>query len=107
MQFSVKGGDKAIKKAVLRKTEGLESDIIKIFQYAGEKAIKEARNALYISPSLFPKGDYQDQTGNLRSSIGYVITRNGEIVSQKVQGNLKGVNAFFQTVQDFLKRSNN
>ncbi len=38
----------------------------------GEKCINEARSA----------GNYLDQTGNLRSSIGYVITRDGEIISK-------------------------
>ena len=38
----------------------------------GEKCINEARSA----------GSYLDQTGNLRSSVGYVIVRDGEIISK-------------------------
>lgn len=37
----------------------------------GEECITEARE----------NGDYLDQTGNLRSSIGYAIIKNGRIVS--------------------------
>lgn len=40
--------------------------------YVGESCVTEARN----------NGRYQDQTGNLRSSIGYVVVDNGRIVHQ-------------------------
>ena len=40
---------------------------ILVLQKAGEEAVNEARSA----------GDWKDQTGNLRSSIGYVVSENG------------------------------
>lgn len=40
--------------------------------YVGEQCIIEARIA----------GNYQDQTGNLRSSIGYAVIRDGMVVQQ-------------------------
>ncbi len=40
--------------------------------YVGEACVTEARN----------NGRYKDQTGNLRSSIGYVVVDNGRIVQQ-------------------------
>ena len=46
-----------------------EMQIAKDFAYVGEKCVKEARL----------NGSYADQTGNLRSSIGYVVANDGEI----------------------------
>lgn len=48
-----------------------EEKFIKALQYLGMQCIMEARN----------NGDYIDQTGNLRSSIGYVVLRDGQIVN--------------------------
>jgi hypothetical protein len=42
----------------------------------GEEFINKAR--IY--------GEYTDRTGNLRSSIGYVLVHNGNILNQNVQG---------------------
>lgn len=44
---------------------------IRRLTYIGETAVNKARSA----------GNYKDQTGNLRSSIGYVVTKNGMPVS--------------------------
>jgi len=44
---------------------------IEILVYAGEKAVSEARQ----------NGKYNDITGNLRSSIGYIVLDNGEQVA--------------------------
>lgn len=44
--------------------------IIYQLSYIGEKAVNEAR----------ARGSYKDQSGNLRSSIGYVISLDGKIV---------------------------
>lgn len=57
----------------------LEADLDKILRafiatlaYLGEMCVNEARNS----------GSYSDQTGNLRSSIGYVIVHDGKIVKE-------------------------
>ena len=55
-------------------TEQAENAIINILMYVGESCITEARD----------NGSYMDQTGNLRSSIGYVVVNNGKIVGMKV-----------------------
>lgn len=47
-----------------------EERIYKLLQRAGEEFVKIARK----------KGNYQDHTGNLRSSIGYVIVKDGDIL---------------------------
>lgn len=48
-----------------------EQVIVRRLSYAGEQCVTQARE----------HGSYTDQTGNLRSSIGYVIVRNGVIIS--------------------------
>lgn len=57
-----------------------EKDIIKKLSYIGESVIKEARM----------NGDYIDQTGNLRSSIGYVLLNNGKTVLENIQKSNRG-----------------
>jgi hypothetical protein len=55
--------------------EELEKDQQKIAQmlsYVGERCVSESRT----------NGSYQDRTGNLRNSIGYVVLLNGRIYSQ-------------------------
>ena len=47
--------------------------VITLLQYIGEQCIKIARE----------RGDYNDRTGNLRSSIGYVVLLNGTVVKEK------------------------
>lgn len=44
---------------------------IKRFMYLGEQCVKLARE----------NGDYIDQTGNLRASVGYVLYNHGQIIS--------------------------
>lgn len=49
-----------------------EKAILYKLSYVGEACVNEARTS----------GQYIDQTGNLRSSIGYIITKDGTIVQQ-------------------------
>ncbi len=58
-----------IQNALNRHKISLENEIIERVAYVGETFINNARN----------NGDYKDQTGNLRSSIGYYIVFNGQI----------------------------
>jgi len=60
----------AIQGYMQEQIEKKEQKAIKFLSYSGESGVNEARIA----------GNYKDQTGNLRSSIGYVVTNNGEIV---------------------------
>ena len=59
-----------------------EERIYKLLQRAGEEFVKIARK----------KKSYQDQTGNLRSSIGYVITNSlqKEPINRPVSGKRNG-----------------
>lgn len=57
-------------------------NVIRIMRVVGEDAVNEAR-------SYAKDRDWRDVTGNLRSSIGYIITLNGRVVGDnfaKVQG---------------------
>lgn len=60
---------KALNEHLLR----LDRAIIYRLSYIGEMAVNEARSGSNGK-------NYRDRTGNLRSSIGYVICRNGEVV---------------------------
>ena len=46
--------------------------ILRVLRYAGETSVNEARN----------NGAYQDQTANLRNSIGYVICVDGKVINE-------------------------
>jgi gamma-glutamylcysteine synthetase len=56
-----------IQKLVMRQAERMCKAVLSRLQRIGEQFIADARN----------DGSYMDQTGNLRSSIGYVILENG------------------------------
>lgn len=60
----------AIDKKIAKEINRAENEILKKLSFIGENAMNDARR----------NGDYIDQTGNLRSSIGYTILKNGETV---------------------------
>ncbi len=53
-----------------QRIERAEEAVIYLFHYVGEQVINRVRSA----------GSYKDQTGNLRSSTGYVIVQDGRII---------------------------
>lgn len=57
-----------------------EERIYRLLQRAGEEFVKIARK----------KGNYQDRTGNLRSSIGYVIIKDGDILTENYEQSTSG-----------------
>lgn len=57
---------------IRNKFEDIEKKVLNVLKNAGEQAVKQARL----------KGSYKDRTGNLRSSIGYVIVKRSEVVHQ-------------------------
>jgi hypothetical protein len=59
------------RKAILQKMTEFDSAIISRFSLIGEQFVIDARSS----------GSYKDQTGNLRSSIGYMVLKNGKPVS--------------------------
>ena len=60
----------AIDKKIAKEINRAENEILKKLSFIGEHAVNDARG----------NGDYMDNTGNLRSSIGYTILKNGETV---------------------------
>ena len=64
---------KVVESKILASAEARKKVLINTLCYVGEQCIKEARD----------NGGYNDQTGNLRSSIGYVVLCDGQVVDQK------------------------
>lgn len=60
----------AIDKKIAKEINRAENEILKKLSFIGENAVNDARG----------NGDYLDDTGNLRSSVGYTILKNGETV---------------------------
>ena len=63
-----------------RKVTEIREDLIEILCYIGEECVKVARE----------NGSYNDITGNLRSSIGYVVLYDGQVVQQSQGKTYKG-----------------
>ena len=70
----------SINRKVDRFVVNIEQRIIWALAMAGESFVNDARNTK----------TYQDQTGNLRSSIGYIIARDGIIIQENVEGKPEG-----------------
>lgn len=86
------GIEPAFKESDIRKRmdnflDAIEAEAIKMLQKLGEDAVIHAR-------SLPAEVGFMDQTGNLRSSIGYVIFKDGVPITQSYQqvaGGTEGV----------------
>lgn len=50
-------------------------DFIQVYQYIGEEFTNQARR----------HGAYTDRTGNLRSSVGYAIFVDGDVIAQNIE----------------------
>ena len=68
--------------------------IVNTFLYVGESCIREARD----------NGSYMDQTGILRSSIGYVVVVDGQIVRKNVVDLVKNGTEGTKEAEAFLER---
>ena len=73
--------------------------LVNMFCYVGEQCIIEAREA----------GNYTDQTGNLRSSIGYAVVMDGKVVQRdcidKVKQGDKGVSEGYDYLSKRIKKA--
>lgn len=74
-----------------KELQAIEDNVLGILQRVGEEFVTDARSALNINAGAFPKGDFTDQTANLRSSIGYFLLNNGEVVAESLSGTAEGV----------------
>ena len=61
-----------IERMLQEKVAKYEEKIVRILRFVGEKCINEAREY----------GSYQDRTGNLRSSIGYIVLKDGKPIEK-------------------------
>lgn len=69
-----------LKSGLQAKIEDIESFLLEQLTYIGEQCIEIARE----------RGAYNDITGNLRSSIGYVVLRDGKPVKRGEQKTFEG-----------------
>lgn len=65
---------KEIESYLKQCSEQVHKETVRVLSYIGERCIIEARDRSQIESWI-------DRTGNLRSSVGYVIVANGEIVA--------------------------
>jgi len=80
-----------IDSLIKEELQAIENNVLSILQRVGEEFVTDAKSALNIDAGAFPKGDFTDQTANLRSSIGYFILNNGEVVAESLSGTAEGV----------------
>lgn len=72
MGITLKTSQKELNQKFKEAENAILNNIIRVLRYCGEMAVNEARE----------NGSYNDQTGNLRNSIGYVICINGKILDE-------------------------
>lgn len=84
------------------------SQVVKVFNDLTEKVEKTSLETLQFMGEQFVnlarvKGNYNDRTGNLRSSIGYIISENGKILDANFETSEKGSdrNAGKRRAEDF------
>lgn len=61
-----------VKKAIAERIARVELALITRFKLVGETFVKNARE----------NADFTDRTGNLRASIGFLVLKNGEVITQ-------------------------
>jgi len=93
MGIKFTGDFSAIAKEAEAQYQSTLDGIIEIMEYVGEDFVRDAKQALNIKPGAFPKGNYDDQTANLRSSIGYYILLDGSLLGSKIEGTAEGQDA--------------
>ena len=71
VRFQITGLDNYVKEWRASK----ENDIIDALDYVGKHLVVEARD----------NGDYHDRTNNLRSSIGFIVVQDGNIVRENFE----------------------
>ena len=74
----------------------IEQRIIWTLAMAGEKFVNDARSTR----------TYKDQTGNLRSSIGYIIARDGNIIQENIEGKAEGMAQARKIANEVLRENN-
>lgn len=83
MGITAKFTEKDVDKTFQRFLDAIEKRVIERFQMLGEMCVEHVK-------LLPPEIGFRDQTGNLRSSIGYVVFYKGTIVHGKFEQALSG-----------------
>ena len=78
-----------------RFTVSIDQRIIWTLAMVGEKFVNDARTIR----------TYKDQTGNLRSSIGYIIARDGNIIQENIEGKSEGRAQAKETTNEVLREN--
>lgn len=73
--------DSGVRKIFNSLENNIERGILNTLMYVGEVCVNHARSV----------NTYHDQTGNLRNSIGYVITQNGQILHSNFERKVAAV----------------
>lgn len=88
-RLSTKG---AVNEAIEKRINLAKQSIYRVLMRVGEECVNYART----------NGGYLDQTGNLRSSIGYAVVDNGKIISSKGFEQIREGVEGAKTGKDFL-----
>ena len=75
--------------------EDVDVQLIQLFAYVGEEFANTARDKK-------PPQSFTDRTGNLRSSIGYVVALDGEVQMINLEGKEEGKARAKELVQEVL-----
>lgn len=90
-----------VQDAIQIAAERVEMLTIRALAYLGERCVIEARDRS-------PEESWFDQTGNLRSSVGYVIAHNGKIVQysgfQQVKNGSEGSKTGKEFATELIKK---
>lgn len=90
-----------VQAAIQAEAERVKMLTIRALAYLGEKCVIEARDRS-------PEESWFDQTGNLRSSVGYVISHNGKIVQyssfQQVKNGSEGKRTGKEFATELIKK---
>ena len=84
-----------IDRRIDRFAVSIEQRIIWTLAMVGENFVNEARSTR----------TYQDQTGNLRSSIGYIIARDGNIIQENIEGKAEGRSQAKKIAEEVLREN--
>lgn len=90
-----------IDRFIANRVDAMKSELLRRLHYVGERVLNQARANSIKS--------YKDQTGNLRSSVGYVIAVDGrvvetssfEVVKKGHKGSQGGKDFALQKVSEF------
>ena len=85
-----------IDKIINQQLELVDQETINVLSYLGEMCVTEARDRTQ-------EVSWYDHTGNLRSSIGYIVTQNGRIVGMSSFASINGGGEGSSTGQTYSK----